>query len=244
MEGKRSSPGVKGKKLVLTDLKTKLTCFSPAQYVLFSDLLPVSSLCFSRELVTLICGLSHTANKMGQAGSREGTGSPWMRWGLSVMMGSCLCLLGSAVSVARRSILWAYARWRVCPVVCPGLSHTRLKLPQVKFFVFEWLQQPNASLACHCEELGRETPICSPWFVCLFIYFRKRNTGSTNTKASKRIKSQRKVVVPRVRTAVTARAMKKGPQTCHPRSCWDGRRQETVGFQKPSEARWNLAVFA
>ncbi|XP_072823364.1 G patch domain-containing protein 1 isoform X3 [Vicugna pacos] len=48
---------------------------------------------------------------------------------------------------------------------------------------------------------------------------RKRNTGSTNTKASKRAKSQRKAVVPRARTAVTARVRGKGLQTCHPRSC-------------------------
>ena len=46
MEDRRSSPGVKGKELVLTSLKTKLPCFSTA-CVLSSNLRPVFPSCLT-----------------------------------------------------------------------------------------------------------------------------------------------------------------------------------------------------
>lgn len=225
MEGKRSSPGVKGKKLVPTDLKTKLMCFSPA-YVLFSDLLPVSSLCFSRELAILICGLSHMAKEMERAGSRAGG------WGDGVTldeMGAechdgvlpvpawfcCVCRQKiNSVSICAVESVPSCVSWSV--------PH-QAKAPPSEVFWFWMTPATKCLISLPLRGIRKgNTHLFS--LICLFIYFRKRNTGSTNTKASKRIKSQRKVVVPRVRTAVTARAMKKGPQTCHPRSCWDGGR--------------------
>lgn len=78
-------------------LKTKFICFLP-MYLLFSDLLLVSLLCFSTVFVILIGSWSHTPNDMDHWGHGRWQGSPGIRWGLSGKMACCPHLPGSAVS--------------------------------------------------------------------------------------------------------------------------------------------------
>lgn len=157
---------------MLTGSKTKFICFLP-EYLLFSNFLPVSSLCISRVFAILMCIVYHIClTEWTSQVHRKWQGSPWIRWGLSVETVSCLHLPDSAVPVTRGSVPWVGTWWRVYTAVCswpvPYLAKAH---PKWGFaFVFEWLQQSNASLACHCCGLGRKTPVwvCESVCACVF----------------------------------------------------------------------------
>lgn len=203
-------------------LKTKFIWFLPV-YLRFSDLLLVSSLCVST------CRTTWTSEVHGRW-----QGSPGIRWELSGKMACCPHLPERFLCVCTRGPVLSVCSGECAQLCVPGCPIGGSLQMRCFVFVFEWLQQPNASLACHRMNQGGKRPFDLPTSHPHLVLFQKKKHRKHKHKGKQKNKKSEKSSSSESTDSSDSQSDEEGPADLSPQELLKRWAVGDGSFQKPS----------